>query len=210
MADYTWAPQAGHYLDAHGAAVPESEIRASLDALIAHGQGRTAVLAQRLAEGQLDLLSFRTEMQLEIRQVASASAMLAHGGREQMTPQVRGWLGSQVRAQNDFLSVLSLDWAQGKLTAPQLAARLRLYPAAAGQGLYYAARQRERVAAGADQERRVLGDAAHCEDCPGLAAQGWQPAGTLPPPGQGCACQANCSCHMEWRTVPARVATEAA
>lgn len=210
MGDFTWLPAAGHYLDADGAVVPESEIRASLDALIAHGQGRTAVLAQRLAEGQLDILSFRTEMGAEIRQVASASAMLAHGGRAQMTASERGWLGSQVRVQNDFLSVLSLDWSQGRMTPAQLAARLSMYPEAAGRGLYYAARQRDRVAAGAEQERRVLGGAEHCADCPGLAARGWQPAGSLPPPGSGCACRSRCKCSMEWRTVPARVATEAA
>lgn len=209
MADYTWHPTTGHYLDADGAIIPESEIRASLDALIAHGQGRTAVLAQRLAEGQLDLLSFRTEMQLEIRQVASASAMLAHGGREQMTPQIRGWLGSQVRAQNDFLSVLSLDWAQGKMTPAQLAVRLSMYPEAAGHGIYEGMRRRDAPDRGFDQERNQTGSGNVCDGCADATAQGWVPIGTLPAPGSR-DCRARCRCTLIYRAVPARVATEAA
>ncbi len=48
-------------------------------------------------------------------------------------------------------------------------------------------------------ERRVLGHPKthHCEDCPPLAAQGWQPVGTLPAIGET-ECGGMCYCHFEY------------
>ncbi len=49
-----------------------------------------------------------------------------------------------------------------------------------------------------NEERRVLGDAMHCLDCPPLAALGWQPIGTLPMIGDT-ECGGHCHCHFEYR-----------
>lgn len=38
-----------------------------------------------------------------------------------------------------------------------------------------------------------------CEDCIGYAAQGWQPIGILPVPGQRCRCHDNCRCWTDYR-----------
>lgn len=38
-----------------------------------------------------------------------------------------------------------------------------------------------------------------CEDCIGYAAQGWQPIGILPVPGQRCRCNDNCRCWTDYR-----------
>jgi hypothetical protein len=48
-------------------------------------------------------------------------------------------------------------------------------------------------------ERRVLGSpkTEHCEDCPSLAAMGWQPIGTLPAIGDS-ACGSLCLCHFRY------------
>jgi hypothetical protein len=48
------------------------------------------------------------------------------------------------------------------------------------------------------QERRVLGPADHCPECPGLASTGWQPLGLLPDIGDT-VCRAHCACHFEYR-----------
>ena len=50
------------------------------------------------------------------------------------------------------------------------------------------------------EERRILGDpeTEHCEDCPDLSAQGWQPVGTLPDIGT-VQCKHRCLCHFEYR-----------
>ena len=42
-------------------------------------------------------------------------------------------------------------------------------------------------------------DKRTCQDCRDYAAQGWVPIGTLPPPGQMCACHDRCRCYIEYR-----------
>lgn len=52
---------------------------------------------------------------------------------------------------------------------------------------------------GKTEERRILGLGDHCPDCLRYAAMGWQPIGTLPDPGVGSVCRANCRCRKEYR-----------
>ena len=42
-------------------------------------------------------------------------------------------------------------------------------------------------------------DKRTCGDCLGYAGQGWVPIGSLPPPGQLCACHDRCRCYVEYR-----------
>lgn len=75
--------------------------------------------------------------------------------------------------------------------------RARQY-ANAARAKYWDVRGTVAGATGKTRERRVLGDAEHCPDCLGYAAQGWVPIGTLPPPGEGSVCRSFCACRMEW------------
>lgn len=48
--------------------------------------------------------------------------------------------------------------------------------------------------------RRVArGDKRTCDDCRNYAGQGWVPIGTLPVPGQMCACHDRCRCYVDYR-----------
>jgi hypothetical protein len=47
--------------------------------------------------------------------------------------------------------------------------------------------------------RRILDDqAVHCRDCPGYAAKGIVAIGSVPLPGQRCACGSRCRCRVEY------------
>lgn len=201
MADWTWDSAQGVYRDARGHVVPAARIQAGLDAVIAQGQARMAVYAQRLAEGG-DLLAFRVSMQNEIRQVVSAAAMAAHGGRAQMDASARGWLGSQVRTQYGYLSNLALEWAQGTVSPAQLGARAQMY-AESGHQVYQAMRRRDAPSRGLTHERNVLGGARdHCAGCLAATAAGLVPLGTLVPPG-GRNCVSRCRCTLAYEAVAA-------
>ena len=53
---------------------------------------------------------------------------------------------------------------------------------------------------GYKEARRVANlDKRCCDDCRAYNAQGWQPIGILPPPGQRCRCLDNCRCFLEFR-----------
>lgn len=53
---------------------------------------------------------------------------------------------------------------------------------------------------GYKEARRVANlDKRCCDDCRAYNAQGWQPIGLLPPPGQRCQCLDRCRCFLEFR-----------
>ncbi len=97
------------------------------------------------------------------------------------------------------LSSLTVIVTPEPMTAPQFIARLESYGDAVWQSGQDSNRSHAK-AAGYGEERRVLGDALHCEDCPPLAALGWQPIGTLPMIGDT-ECGGHCHCHFEYRGV---------
>jgi hypothetical protein len=48
--------------------------------------------------------------------------------------------------------------------------------------------------------RRILDfQAQHCQDCLDYAARGLVPIGSVPLPGQRCACRARCRCRVEYK-----------
>jgi hypothetical protein len=48
--------------------------------------------------------------------------------------------------------------------------------------------------------RRILDpQAAHCQDCLDYARRGLVSIGSLPMPGQRCACRSNCKCRVEYK-----------
>lgn len=204
MADFRWDGARGVYLDDGGTEVPEAAIRASLAALIAKGQARLAVHAQRLAAGEIDLLRFREAVGADLRAAHTAAGLLAHGGRQALEPSTRGYLGSVMRGQNSYLSGFALDWAQGRMTPAQMAARLAMYPEAI-HSTYEAVRRRDAPARGHAEERNILGGAAaHCDGCLSATAAGWVPLGTLTPPG-GRTCVSRCRCTLQTRAAPVAV-----
>ncbi len=96
------------------------------------------------------------------------------------------------------LSSLTVIVQPPPMTPGQFTARLEQYGNSvwgAGNSLN---RDRIRQVPNARRERRYLGHADHCEDCPPLAAQGWQPIGTLPDIGDT-ECGGQCHCHFEYQ-----------
>lgn len=104
----------------------------------------------------------------------------------------------QIQQELTYLRQFAQDVAAGSLSAAQIAARSALYSNHA-QVSFWAARDAGQKQQGFTQERRVLGLAEHCPDCVGYASRGWVPIGTLPSPGDGSVCRANCKCVKEYR-----------
>lgn len=107
-------------------------------------------------------------------------------------------VAGQIQQELTYLRTFAIAVAAGGLTAAQIAARSALYSNHA-QVSYWSALDAGQKQRGFTQERRVLGAAEHCPDCVGYAAQGWVPIGTLPAPGDGSVCRANCKCTKEYR-----------
>ena len=202
---YGWQPgagAAGRYRDrATGRFVSELTVRRDLDSYIDAKNARLDSLTTQLRNREISLADWQTQMRNEIRTAHTNAAMVAKGGRDQMTNADWGRTGRELRTQYEYLDKWAADIASGKVKLDGRAnVRARLY-GEASRGTYEQQRRAMAADRGNQLERRILHAAESCADCIQYAAMGWQPIGTLPRIGQS-QCRTNCRCTMEFSTGP--------
>lgn len=199
---YGWRPVAGstgRYVDrATGRYVSELTVRADLDKYIDAKNLRLDNLTNQLRNREISLADWQTQMRNEIRDAHNNAAMIARGGRDQMTPADWGRTGRELRTQYEYLDKWAADIASGKAPLDGRAnVRARLY-GNASRGTYEQQRRAMAADRGNQLERRILHAAESCTDCIDYAGRGWQPIGTLPRIGQSI-CRTNCKCTFSYR-----------
>jgi hypothetical protein len=90
-------------------------------------------LAGKLASQQADLAAWEGLMREHIKTVFVAEAALGRGGRNAMSAQDWGYVGSTLKEQYSFLRGFTEEIGRGTLSEGQIAARGQLYIAAATQ-----------------------------------------------------------------------------
>ena len=197
MAEFTWASAAGRYRGPDGRFVAEATVRQGVDALVQTSASRMAGLASQYRAGEITAAQWLTAHCAEVKAVNVAAAVAAYGGREAMTPQRWGLVGSIVRREYAFSRQMVADAMTGRVRLNgRLDARSAMYAASARQ-TYTAIQRREAYERGSRYERNVLGAAEHCPDCVGQTGIGWVPMGTLSQPGTR-RCRSNCACRLEY------------
>ena len=187
----------GAYIwNSNGREVADAKIQKQLDVIVDDFQGNVERLAGRLDSGNLTIAQWQDRMRREIKDVHRTQYMVGRGP-DDMTPRDWGRLGSDLRwMQYDRLDKFALDIADGNLSPAQIKARSKLYMDASTKQ-YWRGKTEGKIAAGYVAERRFLGpnDKTHCQPCKGFAAQGRQPVGTLPEPGEECEGTIHCHCR---------------
>lgn len=192
---YTYDNTTGQYFDGDRVVPPVEQLRA-IEKVIDDTKLRLAVLGQRRAEGTMPTLDWRIAVQNELKRAHIAAALVAHGGVNNLDPSTRGFVGSRLRTQYDFLSRLALDTGPGNFDGRAMT-RLAMY-ASAAHNTYEAIRRRDAQTRGQAFERNLIDPAAaHCGECVDLTGRGWVPVGTLPEPGSR-TCLTNCRCSLEY------------
>lgn len=207
MADspYRYDPVALRYRGRDGRFVPERRIKAAVDDMIDGGTERLVGMTDALRSGRMPLAEWQRAMMDELRQMHGGAAILAHGGKQAMSPSDWGWTGFRVRTEYRYLRNWAREIADG--TAPldgRMLARARLY-GGASRVTFEQMKMRDARNGGMQFERWVLSPADHCSGCPNQAARGWVPLGTLPPIGSN-PCKSNCRCSKQTRRAPVREA----
>lgn len=203
MAEFTWSEEVDRYRNARGRFVPVERVRAALDVTLDGAAERMRLVTRQVAAGELSLPAWQTRMMAEIKQSHVAAGVAMRGGTAQMSQADYGAIGQKVRAQYQYVRGFADDLAKGVITPAQAEARAELYAQAARHtGRAMEARLARR--GGMALERNVLGAADHCHagtSCIGETRRGWQPLGTLAPPGSR-ACKARCHCHLVYKAAP--------
>ena len=145
-----------------------------------------------------DVRTWYEAMKREIVRSHIQATIAGRGGM--LRTRVTDWarVTRQIREEFRYLRQFAVDIVEKNLSTAQIAARSALYSNHA-QVSFWSAKDAGQKAQGFTQERRVLGAAEHCADCVGYASQGWVPIGSLPAPGDGSVCRANCQCTKEYR-----------
>jgi hypothetical protein len=204
---YRWAPNAGstgRYVNrATGRYVSELSVRADLDTYIVNKNAGLDALANQLRNREISLADWQLQMRNEMRNMHNAAAMVAKGGREQMTYADWGRTGRELRSQYEYLDKWAADIASGKAPIDgRLNTRATLY-GDASRGTYEQQRRVMAADKGNEEECRILHSAESCDDCAKWEVNvlGWQPIGTLPKIGDSI-CRTRCRCTMEFRVAP--------
>jgi hypothetical protein len=181
-----------------GEAVEAEMFPRVLDARIEGGLDRLIAMLEPVVAGEVPVAAWQQAMAVELRRAHHQAAALGRGGWDAMAPQ--DWRAVQRRMAEElrYLSRFADELAQGRVSLGQAQVRAGLYQGDIWSS-YWEAHTAAMGAEGYTMERRVLGSAEHCADCVGYAAQGWQPIGSLPEPGDGSVCLSNCRCSKEYR-----------
>ena len=155
-------------------------------------------ITQRYVDGKIDINAWQKGMRKEIKDSHIVSSTAGRGGRDSMTKADWGRTGGRLKQQYGYLDGLALERINGEVSDAQMMARAKMY-AGNNRKAYYDGQVAANKDAGFTEERRILHPAEHCDDCEGFEAQGWQPIGTLPEPGEESVCMSNCKCTKEFR-----------
>jgi len=198
---FAWNETAGRYANSSGQFVKFSEIRDALESVMDASAVRMNNLTQSLIDSQISLAEWQSGMLEQIKLSHTAAAAASRGGWAQMSQADWGAAGRMIRDQYDFLRGFANQIANGTQALDGRAlVRADLY-GDASRGTFEEMRRRYQTSMnGMEEERRILGEADHCEDCLDAAAEEWQPIGTLPAIGDS-VCLTRCHCKFIYRKV---------
>lgn len=166
-----------------------------------------STLNTMLSDKRLNVADWQTGFARQIKNAYAQQAMLAAGGRDQMTPQLWGMVGGTVREQYNYLRDFAKEIEKGNLTAAQIEARTKMYINSSREA-YWRVKDVQARGQGFTEERwHAIGDDSTCEPCSDADAMGWRPLGFFAQPGSGnviagettCRGLTNCRCTKEYR-----------
>lgn len=199
--DYRYNSSAGRYIDSRGRFVSNSDIRKAVDAVIVSAKAELPKLTQQLVDGKLSLPEWQTKMASNIRVLHTSMGAAAKGGWANMKAADFGRVGQLTRTQYVYLNRFAIELESGKQKLGQGAVYRSTLYGEAGRKTYEVTKRIVMDEQGFDEERNVLGEADHCEDCLDATSQGWVPIGTLIPVGDR-VCRTKCHCETEYRKRP--------
>ena len=151
-----------------------------------------------LSDGSITLDQWQGSVREALKLVHVQAAIIGNGGRETMSAADWGRIGQRLRVEYAYLQGFANDLLGNRVSIAQSLARIQLY-AQSVRGSFWEGTSIRQEKQGYSLMRRILdSQAKHCQDCLDYAARGMVPMGSVPLPGQRCACRANCRCSVKY------------
>jgi hypothetical protein len=197
-AAWSYDRNSGRYRDEKGRFLSQASVEKLVDARIDKLEASLKRFTRMLSNGNITLDQWEASVREAIKGAHIQAAIVGYGGKDQMGSGEYGRIGQRLRSEYAYLQGFALDLLEQRVSAPMAAARIGLY-AQSVRGSYWQGTELRKQQQGYGLMRRILDpQAQHCQDCVDHAARGIAPIGSLPMPGQRCACRARCKCRVEY------------
>lgn len=199
MPPYTWDTATNRYRDKKGRFIPQRTVRNLLNISLNADEAKN--LTGSYKAGDITVDSWRKGMRALIKRSYIQSALLARGGRSQMTAADWGKVGGHVAEQYSHLDqkANSFFFRIDGTPVGQAENIAGMYINSARQ-VFEEMNRENKIELGAVTEKWMLSSAEHCSSCLELNGLGRVPLGTLwTVPGAGeTICLTNCKCRIAY------------
>lgn len=198
QSSWRYDPISGRYRGANGRFLSQRAVEALVDGRINKLAAALRRYTDMLSRGDITLDQWQLSVREALKLTHVQAAIIGNGGKDSMGPAEWGRIGQRLRAEYAYLQGFARDLLDGRISPAMALARIGLY-AEAVRGTYWEGTTIRQEKQGYSLMRRILdSQAKHCQDCLDYAARGMVPIGSLPLPGQRCACRSNCKCSVKY------------
>jgi hypothetical protein len=198
QSSWRYDPVSGRYRGSDGRFLSQSAVEALVDGRINKLGALLRRLTNMLSSGDIALVQWQESVREALKLAHVQAAIIGNGGRDTMQASDWGRIGQRLRAEYRYLEGFARDLLAGSISTPMALARIGMY-AQAVRGSYWEGTTIRQEKQGYSLMRRILDpQAKHCDDCLRYAGRGAVPIGSLPMPGQRCACMSNCKCSVKY------------
>jgi hypothetical protein len=198
-AAWSYDRNTGRYRDEKGKFLSKAAVEALVDGRINKLGTMLKRFTNMLIDGNITLDIWQSSVREAIKAAHIQAAIIGNGGKSQMGNADYGRIGQKLRQEYSYLQAFASDLLGQRISRPMALARIGLY-ASSVRASYWEGVSIRNEKEGLSLMRRILDpQAQHCDDCRNYAARGLVPIGSLPLPGQRCACRARCKCRVEYK-----------
>ena len=188
----------GRYRNERGRFLSQGAIETLVSGRIDKLDATLRRVTKMMAEGNITLDQWQGSVREAIKAAHIQAAIIGHGGKDSMGPAEYGRIGQRLRAEYAYLQGFANDILSGRISVAMAVARISLY-AQSVRGSYWQGLELRKQKEGYGMMRRILdSQAQHCEDCIQYSARGIVSIGSIPLPGQRCACRSRCRCSVQY------------
>jgi hypothetical protein len=195
---WRYDPISGRYRGTNGRFLSARAVEALVDGRINKLGVELRRFTRMLSAGDITLDQWQGSVREALKLVHVQAAIIGNGGRETMGATDWGRIGQRLRVEYAFLQGFARDLLGASVSSAMALARIGLY-AQSVRGSFWEGASIRQEKQGYSLMRRILdSQAKHCQDCLDYSARGMVPIGSVPLPGQRCACRANCRCSVKY------------
>lgn len=197
-AQWSYDRKTGRFRDEKGRFLSEKSVQSLVDGRIDKLDRQLRQFTRMLADGAITLDQWQGSVREAIKAAHLQAAIIGHGGRSGMGAAEYGRIGQRLRQEYAYLQGFALDLLEQRSSPAMALARISLY-AESVRGSFWEGASIRKEQQGYGLMQRVLDPTAqHCSDCVAYSSRGIVPIGSVPLPGQRCACRARCRCSVRY------------